>query len=55
MTLEEIRNRLKPFNLKMVADATDMKYQQLYLIASGRNKNPTYEAVCKIIKFLDNV
>lgn len=53
MTIEEIRTRLKPFNLKVVSEMTGMKYQQLYWIASGRNKNPSYEAVKKIIDFLE--
>ena len=55
MDLEDLRQRLKPFNLKIVADMIGMKYQKLYWIASGRSTKPSYEDIRKIIEFLENV
>ena len=54
MELEEIRQSLKPFNLKIVSEMTGMKYQKLYWIASGRSIKPSYEDVRKLIDFLNN-
>lgn len=55
MQLEEIREKLKPFNLKEVAKATGLKYQTVYWIASGRSTNPSYEHVSTLVKFLKEI
>ena len=55
MQLEEVREKLKPFNLKEVAKATGLKYQTVYWIASGRSTNPSYETVSTLVKFLREI
>lgn len=55
MQLEELREKLKPFNLKEVAKATGMNYQKVYWIASGRSTNPSYESVSTLVKFLKEI
>lgn len=55
MELHELRQKLKSFNLKEVAKATGMNYQQVYWIASGRSTNPSYESVSTLVKFLKEI
>jgi transcriptional regulator with XRE-family HTH domain len=55
MELHELRQKLKPFNLKEVAKATGLKYQTVYWIASGRSTNPSYESVSTLVKFLKEI
>ena len=55
MQQEELREKLKPFNLKEVAKATGMNYQKVYWIASGRSTNPSYESVSTLVKFLKEI
>lgn len=53
MQLEELRQRLKFYNLRAVALATGIEYQKVYWIASGRRKNPDYATVQRLIAFVN--
>lgn len=53
MTLEEIRRELSDRNISEVARRIGMHRQQLWLIASGINKNPTYETLKRISDYLE--
>ena len=52
MQIEELRERIKPFNLREVSRQTGIKYGHLYWVISGRIKNPPYDTVCKLIEFI---
>lgn len=53
MTLEEIRRELSDRNISEVARRIGMHRQQLWLISSGINKNPTYETLKRISDYLE--
>ena len=55
MTLEEVIEKLKAkhINLKEVAITTGINPNTLYAIVGKRNKNPSYETVLKLIKFIE--
>lgn len=53
MTLDEIRHDLSDRNISEVARRIGMHRQQLWLIASGINKNPTYETIKRISDYLE--
>lgn len=52
LTIEKIREELKVRNVSEVARQIGMRRQQLWLIASGINKNPTYETLKRISDYL---
>lgn len=52
MQFEELRERIKPFNLREVSRQTGIKYGHLYWVVSGRIKNPPYDTVYKLIEFI---
>lgn len=52
MQLEELRQKLRFFNLKEVAKATGINYQKVYWVASGRSKNPPYNTVRVLVDFI---
>lgn len=52
LTLEEIRSRLKGYNLKQLAEASGVHYNALYRLMNG-GTNPSYETVQKIVAHLD--
>ena len=52
MSIEELRDKLKPFNLQEVSKITGISYQHLCHVVSGRAKNPPYCTVYKLIQFI---
>lgn len=55
MSLQEIKKALRDRNLSYVAERIGMKRQQLWLIASGQNGNPTIRTIEKISNYLEGV
>ena len=53
MTLDEIRDKLKPYNIKEVAREINVPYQQLYRISAGTVKNPKIDVYLKLVKYLE--
>lgn len=54
LTLEEIKKKLADRNLSEVARRIGMHRQQLWLVASGLNKNPTLKTLKKISEYLES-
>lgn len=52
MTLDEIREKLKPYNLRKVAQATGLHYNTVYKYAHGEVKQPGYTTMKKLEEFL---
>lgn len=53
MTLEEIRDRLKPYNIKEVSREIGISYITLWRISNGTNTNPQVDTYFKIVNFLE--
>lgn len=53
MTLPEIKKRLSDRNLAEVARRIGMRRQQLWLIATGQNGNPSYKTIERIADYLE--
>jgi predicted transcriptional regulator len=53
LTLDEIKKRLEPMNLKAVAKETGISYNAIYRMAKG-DTNPKYETVQKITKWIED-
>lgn len=54
MTLEEVKERLKPMNLQYVARETGIHGNVLYRICKGQ-RNPSYATVKKISDWLEDL
>ena len=52
MTLEELKLKLEDRNLKQVAKNSGVSYETVLTIATGKNKNPSYNSVLKLINYL---
>jgi DNA-directed RNA polymerase specialized sigma54-like protein len=52
MTLDEIREKLKPYNLRKVAPATGLHYNTVYKYVHGEVKQPRYVTMKKLEDFL---
>lgn len=52
MTLEELKLKLEDRNLKQVAKNSGVSYETVSTIASGKNKNPSYNSVVKLVNYL---
>lgn len=53
MTLEQVREELKPYNLRAVSIATGISYNRLYWTISGRKKNANHDDVVKLSAWLE--
>jgi transcriptional regulator with XRE-family HTH domain len=53
MTLDEIKKHLSDRNLSEVARRIGMKRQQLWMIATGQNKNPSARTIERISSYLE--
>lgn len=53
MTLEELKLKLKDRNLKQVAKNSGVSYETVSTIATGKNKNPSYVSVLKLVNYLN--
>lgn len=51
ITLEELREHLKPYNLSRIAVGSGIHYNTIYAIAKG-TVNPRYDTVIKLIDYL---
>lgn len=54
LTVEQVREALKDRNITAVAKATGLHRNTLYAIASGDNKNPSYETMRVIVRYLED-
>lgn len=52
MTLNQVRAKLRPMNLAVVAKETGVHYNSVYRIVNG-SINPKYETVQKIVMWLE--
>jgi DNA-binding Xre family transcriptional regulator len=53
MTLEELQAALKHRNLQKVSDTTELSYNTVWRIATGKAKRPAYEDIQKIKAYLE--
>jgi len=53
LTLEEIRDKLRDRNLSKVSRLSGVGYNNLYAIAKGHRKNPTYKILEKLSIYLE--
>ena len=54
MTLDEVREKLKPMNVSFVSRQTGVHKNAIYRLMKGTTE-PKYETVQKIINWLDGV
>ena len=52
MTLEQVKEKLQDRNIAEVSRRCNLQYQTVFNIATGRNKNPSYNTVLKLINYL---
>lgn len=52
MTIDEIISALQDRKLTVVADKTSLHYNTLRAIASGENRNPSYETYAALVEYL---
>ena len=52
MTLDEIKKKLEPYNLRKVAQATGLHYTTVYKYATGEVKRPDHQTMKKLEEFL---
>ena len=52
MTLDEIKKKLEPYNLRKVAQSTGLHYNTVYKYATGEVKRPDYNTMKKLEEFL---
>ena len=52
--IEELRQRLAPYNLTRVAEQSGVDKHTLYRLMNERSR-PTYETVRKLIKWMEGV
>lgn len=52
LSLEEIRDALKPMNLRVVSRESGVSYNAVVRLAGG-STNPAYDTVQKIVAFLE--
>jgi hypothetical protein len=54
LTIEQIKERLRPYNLKAVSEKTGIQYNRLYWTISGRKKNVNYADVVILSAWLEH-
>lgn len=52
LTLDDIKKRLEPMNLRTVAKETGVSYNSIYRLANGQTQ-PKYETVQKVAQWLE--
>ena len=53
LTLEQIRERLKDRNLKVVAESLELNYITITQVANGSQQNPKYQTVKALSDYLE--
>lgn len=53
LTIEQVRARLTDRNISEVASRIGMNRQQLWMIATGKNSNPTIKTLKRISDYLE--
>ena len=53
MTLEQVKEKLQDRNIAEVSRRCNLQYKTVFDIATGRNKNPSYNTVLKLINYLE--
>ena len=51
MTLEQVKEKLQDRNIAEVSRRCNLQYQTVFNIATGRNKNPSYNTVVKLVEY----
>lgn len=54
LTIEQIKERLQPYNLRAVSEETGIQYNRLYWTISGRKKNVNYADVVILSAWLEH-
>ena len=53
MDLEDFRKHMRKHRLKDISDATGIQYCRIWDLASGRNTNPTYKTMRRILDYTE--
>ena len=53
MTLEQVKEKLQDRNIAEVSRRCNLQYQTVFNIATGRNKNPSYNTVVKLVEYFE--
>jgi DNA-binding phage protein len=53
MTLDQVREALKDRKIAMVSEATGLSRQYLYNLMLGKTPNPSYDAVFRVVEYLE--
>jgi len=53
INIDDLVKKLKESNIREVARKTGLHFNTVYLIANGKNKNPTYSVLLKISEHLN--
>jgi hypothetical protein len=53
LTLEQIKERMIPMNLRVVSSATGISYNRLWMTLNGRKRNVNYDDVVKLSDYLE--
>ena len=51
MTLEQVKEKLQDRNIAEVSRRCNLQYQTVFNIATGCNKNPSYNTVVKLVEY----
>jgi hypothetical protein len=55
MTLEQIQERMKVMNLRVVSSQTGIKYSRLWMTLNGRKRNVNYDDVVRLSNYLESL
>jgi hypothetical protein len=54
LTLEQVKDNLKDRITTKVAEATGLHYNTVLSIKNGTNKNPSFDAITRLVQYLEN-
>ena len=53
LDLDDFRKCMRKHRLRDISEATGIKYNRIWDLASGRNSNPTYKTMRRILDFTE--
>jgi len=53
LDLDDFRNCMRKHRLRDISEATGIKYNRIWDLASGRNSNPTYKTMRRILDYTE--